>query len=1779
MKTNNTIINSIMRTYMKYICAVVLLIGMNMNAWGTVTQYAFITNANFATSGGGWTCDIAGNSYTYGGVQCNNSHKGKAHTNSSFSDVTTIIVYYRADGTSGTIKAKVGDNSEQSYSLVNSGTGTNTCAVFDYLTAQSGVISIQGNSTGSNIYIGGVVIVHGTPTCNAINVTSEIILPAGNATYVNQAWYDHGLTATGYSIPNLYTTGSSSNYCAIVNQAYDLKTAVGLQFQKYGGLLLIHGISSSGGVVVEVDCSASSADKGFTIELTGATPLTGQYTGKPTIETTSTNATLVIRKPTDGSGGVKTIKITPKCEAPTLTLSPSSKTMTFGDNSNTYTITPTTNSSGTISWQSSDNTVATVAGGVVSVLKAGTATISCTVAAQGDYCEKTVEHELTVNPACPTLAKGTDAKALTAGSITSTSATLSGGIVTYKGGADLTAYGFVYGTSANPTTSNSVTNVGVNIAENTAFGSKSITSLTPNTTYYVRVYGTNGCGTRYSPDGTSGYITFTTLQRYTISYNSNGGGGTITDQYKDHGATATLNSGSNFSLTGYELTGWNTADDGSGSGYDLGGSYTANANATMYAVWSPQDYTITLDNQGATSAGTESIEVTFDANTNLTGSPAITLPTRTGYTFKGYFTGENGSGVQIIDEDGVVIASANDGGSNTYTDASKNWKYANDITLYADWTANTISLTLNKNCASGSDGSATITFDGTALNATPTHATNSDGTYSLYGYYAEAGLTNKILDASGNVVDATVSEYITDGKWTRATTPTTLYARWSKDMFTVTFNMNGHGDQVASQEVESGEKAVDPGTSDIVDWHFLGWFTDPSSGSQWVFNTNTVSGATTLYAHWEATSYNTGTYKAWCEPNISFSGDIHLTSVNGVQVYSTSTTGNLLHIISDDLSGVEKLEISYLDADNGDAVVANASSLFRLCNDGTENYNTADGTQIDVSGSNTCDLTYSIRYTPEEYGVINHYKLQVAMKRGSGVAVRTLKTATYDLYGRSLPEEFVVASKFGNEWYALPNTLEAIEKEAKAVAGIRITVDNNTTPEEALYAPTSTVYQGEGRYAANSHRYGIRLTNGTNHLQVSSTGSNNKMWLSPTGSSDNQDWWLSSTNFGAYSVTIPSNTGNETKKIGMYGGNIGYFASPTAPSGQIYFLPIRNKLIDVPASVTEWGQKSVILDVDAQTASSAQARFGSGSNEEASSFGQTLTSVKSAASKYNYTLTFSTTDFTSKEGQLLYIDWLDSEDEIIGTSTLTMPYIIASDGVMHTLDGTKGNWTNRVVHVLSGVTLTADAGGFSGSAVTIGTLEIYPGATVNVTTGTLTATNLMLRNGWTRAGGKEYDVARLYITPPDAEAEPAVAGANLIATNAYADWYIDYDQYYPIAVPWAVTTSGMTYLNSTNAASAGVKMKYYDGEGRANGTNGSAAEGMNWRDYSPLPATLSPSMAYAMTARRPTGKAFSIVRMPLTIPSASWTALGEQGEVSEVHKDQVEVTAYAKIDGSTPSYAQGWNFIANPYMALHLGALNYTSGGSIEYATVPDIYFREYDQKPIATTKLKPASGFLVQVPKDGTVTFGTTNRKPSAPSYRKEEQEDTTQDQKAYIVLSNDDAEDMMGILVADRFTEAYETNADLQKLLGDGTSLKTYMLYGDMNMAYVAINSALAQEWIPVTVRIPSTGEYTFSMHEASVADELEGVYLIDYANGNQVTNLINENYSFTTAEGTISGRFAINAIIGERQTPTDVDIIGADKDSKEPIKFLYHEKVYIYHHGVIYDATGKKVREINK
>ena len=284
---------------------------------------------------------------------------------------------------------------------------------------------------------------------------------------------------------------------------------------------------------------------------------------------------------------------------------------------------------------------------------------------------------------------------------------------------------------------------------------------------------------------------------------------------------------------------------------------TLSVGTTYYCkVQSKGNGTVYCVDGGTTSAvsGTTLYQyaISYNAGTNGTGSisggtktegTAFTLSsskfTRDGYTQTGWTTSDGGAQTHAL------------GGSYTI-DAAQ--------TFYPVWTANTISLTLDKNNndASGStSGSASVKYNATALESGTTHATRTG--YSIEGYYAEVGCTNKVLTNVGALVN--YSGYVSGGKWARTTTPTTLYAKWTLNSYLLTWNLNGGtvteaGTGAAVDATGSPSSSVSYGaeiTAPTVEkegYTFTGWNADVASTmpavattytAQWTINQYTVT--------------------------------------------------------------------------------------------------------------------------------------------------------------------------------------------------------------------------------------------------------------------------------------------------------------------------------------------------------------------------------------------------------------------------------------------------------------------------------------------------------------------------------------------------------------------------------------------------------------------------------------------------------------------------------------------------------------------------------------------------------------------------------------------------------------------------------------------------------------------------------------------------------------------------------------------------------------------------
>ena len=127
------------------------------------------------------------------------------------------------------------------------------------------------------------------------------------------------------------------------------------------------------------------------------------------------------------------------------------------------------------------------------------------------------------------------------------------------------------------------------------------------------------------------------------------------------------------SRTGYVLQGFYSGVNGQGTKYyNADGTSAKNCDltkdATLYAYWQGNPYTVTLDAQGG-AGGTESVTATYGA-----AMPSATMPTKAGYTFAGYFDATTG-GTKYYNADGTSAA---------------NWDKDSATTLYAQWEATAI---------------------------------------------------------------------------------------------------------------------------------------------------------------------------------------------------------------------------------------------------------------------------------------------------------------------------------------------------------------------------------------------------------------------------------------------------------------------------------------------------------------------------------------------------------------------------------------------------------------------------------------------------------------------------------------------------------------------------------------------------------------------------------------------------------------------------------------------------------------------------------------------------------------------------------------------------------------------------------------------------------------------------------------------------------------------------------------------------------------------------------
>ncbi len=379
----------------------------------------------------------------------------------------------------------------------------------------------------------------------------------------------------------------------------------------------------------------------------------------------------------------------------------------------------------------------------------------------------------------------------------------------------------------------------------TAFAVQTLTAITGlnnAATAYLRWSGTGATNATGNNRLDNIQLNATAPSTFAVTYNGNGstGGSVPSDASSPYssGATVTVKANTGALVkTGYTFAGWNTAANGSGTSYAATGSvtFTMPSNAvTLFAQWTINTYTVTYDgngNDGGTAPVDGSSPYNFGSNVTVLGAGTLTL---TGFTFNGWNT----------------VAG---GGGTAYSAGATITGIAANTTLFAQWIpANTYSVTYDGNTNSG----GSVPVDGSSPYASGANVTVlSEGSLVKTGY-SFAGW-NTVAGGGGTA-------YSSGGTITNITANTTLFAQWTINTYTVTYDGNGSDggsvpvDGSSPYNYNSNVTVLTQGTLTRTNYNFTGWNT-AANGSGTAYSAGgTITGIaanTTLFAQWAIITY------------------------------------------------------------------------------------------------------------------------------------------------------------------------------------------------------------------------------------------------------------------------------------------------------------------------------------------------------------------------------------------------------------------------------------------------------------------------------------------------------------------------------------------------------------------------------------------------------------------------------------------------------------------------------------------------------------------------------------------------------------------------------------------------------------------------------------------------------------------------------------------------------------------------------------------------------------
>lgn len=403
------------------------------------------------------------------------------------------------------------------------------------------------------------------------------------------------------------------------------------------------------------------------------------------------------------------------------------------------------------------------------------------------------------------------------------------------------------------------------------------------------------------PKADTTYKANATANKYTVSFNANGGG-TPSSESIEVTYNSTYGTLPTISRTGYTFNGWFTSASG-GTQITADTTVKITANQTLYAHWTINSYKLYVYPQGGTWEGSTSNQ-TITLNYNKTR--AMPVPTRTGYQFGGWATSAYGSLSNTSFSQGAILSSSHS--LQVYDNKSSG-------TVTMTWVDNSAGdtpslfgkdyVTITKTTGTAGPGLGgfrrtvtpvagatyyhviyakipkgyTIQKTNNTLSGTFTWLTDQAGTgdWKIYAYKLVVNSSPANLGAFGFIyltadngsTTSAVTWYVGANQITQSPASAQtftmkagasyLYAMWIPNKYTVTYNANGGtGTMSNSTHYYAYSKALNKNTFSRIGYEFLGWSTSSTATTQTYTDqqsvlslTSTNGGTINLFAVWK----------------------------------------------------------------------------------------------------------------------------------------------------------------------------------------------------------------------------------------------------------------------------------------------------------------------------------------------------------------------------------------------------------------------------------------------------------------------------------------------------------------------------------------------------------------------------------------------------------------------------------------------------------------------------------------------------------------------------------------------------------------------------------------------------------------------------------------------------------------------------------------------------------------------------------------------------------------